>query len=76
MRLNAGATSSDHAGRYGFYNLSPGPYVIEIDRERLPHGFAAPNAALTVQLEADRAATGLDFMLVKVDKPLILQELP
>jgi protocatechuate 3,4-dioxygenase beta subunit len=76
MRLNGGATVSDRSGQYGFYNLAPGPYVVEIDGQRLPQGFAAKNATVRVQLEPERAATGLDFVLIKVDKPVLLKELP
>jgi protocatechuate 3,4-dioxygenase beta subunit len=76
MRLNGSVTASDRNGQYGFYNLPPGPYVVEIDRQRLPRGFSAKNATLRVQLEPERAATGLDFVLIKVDKPVLLKELP
>jgi hypothetical protein len=76
IRLNGGATASDRSGQYGFYNLAPGPYVVEIDRQRLPQRFAARNATVHVQLEPERAATGLDFVLIKVDKPVLLKELP
>ena len=75
LRLNGGATASDRSGQYGFYNLAPGPYVVEIDSQRLPQGFAATNATVRVQLD-ERAATGLDFVLIKVDKPVLLKELP
>jgi hypothetical protein len=76
MSVESTLTTSDGQGRYGFFNLPPGHYVVRLDTQRLPAGFKATHDSATVQLDSGSAATGIDFVLVKVDKPVILKELP
>jgi hypothetical protein len=75
VRLENQVTATDADGAYGFYNLAPGTYVVELDRARLGETLAVRDAEVKVVLQPGLAATGIDFMLVEKSKPVILKRL-
>jgi hypothetical protein len=68
-------TVTDMQGAYSFYNLPPGPYLLRLDRERLPTGFELTGTTdLAVELHDDRPVTGADFVVQQKIKPIIWRE--
>jgi len=75
VHLSNQVTATDTDGAYAFYNLAPGTYALRVDQERLPGTLAVREAHREVALQPDRAATGIDFLLVEKEKPVILKRL-
>ena len=76
LRLKDAATASLVDGSFGFYNLDPGSYVIEIDKTRLPAEYEpiSPTEA-RVELKPDAPTTGIEFLLKEREKPVMFQEM-
>jgi len=78
MRLqNGSATVTTGDGVYAFYDLPPGTYLVDIDRDRLNATLVAEQAAGSeVHLGDDgRARTGVDFRVADRQKPVIMQKI-
>jgi hypothetical protein len=76
VHLNDQVTVTDSQGAYSFYNLPPGPYLLRLDRERLPTSFELTGSTdLTVALGDDRPVTGADFLVQPRVKPIIWREI-
>jgi hypothetical protein len=78
VRLQAAgaATLTSIDGAFAFYNLDPGRYEVWIDRERLSPALEIVSAPRVVDLQPDRPANAVDFLLSPHDKPILLKELP
>jgi hypothetical protein len=75
-QANERVTVTDAEGAYSFYNLPPGPYLLRIDRERLPTSYELTGSTdLTVTLPDDRPVTGADFLVLPKVKPIIWREI-
>lgn len=72
----ARATASDARGVYGFYNLQPGSYVIEVEAAAIGPELRAIHPVHDVTLDAERPIAGLDFIVAEVDRPIIWNGLP
>ena len=61
LRLKDFATAPLADGSFGFYNLDPGNYTIELDKDRLPSGYepASPTMA-NVALTSDAPTRGVE----------------
>ncbi|MEQ1727614.1 MAG: carboxypeptidase regulatory-like domain-containing protein [Vicinamibacterales bacterium] len=71
------ATLTNQSGVFDFYNLQPGRYAVWLDTARLRADLAlVSEGRLSVDLQADRPATNVDFRLTVHDKPIIMRELP
>jgi carboxypeptidase family protein/SdrD B-like protein len=75
IHLEEQVTETDQNGVYGFYNLAPGKYLVELDEKRLPEPFATRDARVNLTLSPDQSATGVDFLLVEKQKPVVLKRL-
>jgi hypothetical protein len=77
MRLSARdvVTMTNDEGVYGFYNVLPGVFDVQLDTERLSKDFQVASAAtIAVTLDAaGKARTGIDFRLAPREKPIVLQ---
>lgn len=75
LRTGEHVTATDADGAYGFFNLEPGRYTVQLDTDRLGDGYAAASEpAITVQLDAGRPAVGVDFTLTSKQRPVVLQK--
>lgn len=69
-------TATTATGAYGFYNLPPGPYTIQLDVPRLAKGMAVVSPSqLDVELMPDRPLLGVDFILERRDMPILMRAL-
>ncbi len=77
IHVDGRVTAADRDGTYGFYNLVPGPYVVGFDIERMPGDYELTSPRVVpVHLDPDKPVLGVDFTLVKKERPIIFQELP
>jgi hypothetical protein len=76
VHLDDQVTVTDSQGAYSFYNLPPGPYLLRLDRERLPTSFELTGSTdLPAALGDDRPVTGADFLVQPRVKPIIWREI-
>ncbi len=76
VRRGEAATMSGEDGEFGFYNVEPGSYTIEVDPERVPDGYQLIDGAskTTVELQPSRAAEVTLRIEMRV-KPIVFQDL-
>jgi hypothetical protein len=74
LRLKNAATATLADGSFGFYNLEPGSYTIALDKDRLPtdYDLASPTEVVA-ELKPDSPTTGIQFLLVRREKPIEFQ---
>ena len=75
VHLSDRVTATGADGGYAFHNLAPGKYRIRVDQQRLPDTLAVLEGDREIALQPDRASTGIDFLLVEKDKPILLRRL-
>jgi len=76
LRLKDAATATLADGSFGFYNLEPGSYTIALDKDRLPPDYVlASPAEVVAELKPDSPTTGIQFLLVRREKPIEFQPL-
>lgn len=69
IKVGDRATASDRDGGYSFYNLWPGPYLVEL--QSVPMGFDKNIPPRSVILTDGGPVTGADLVIVPKDKPII-----
>jgi hypothetical protein len=75
VHLDDRVTATDSSGAYSFYNLVPGPYVLHLNREKLPPEFeATASTDLPVMLGEVEPVKNADFRVVVKVKPIIWRE--
>jgi hypothetical protein len=74
LRLKNAATATLADGSFGFYNLEPGSYTIALDKDLLPpdYDLASPTEVVA-ELKPDSPTTGIQFLLVRREKPIEFQ---
>jgi hypothetical protein len=74
LRLENAATATLADGSFGFYNLETGSYTIALDKDRLPPDYIpASPTEVVADLKPDSPTTGIQFLLVKREKPIRFQ---
>jgi hypothetical protein len=69
IRVGDRLTASDRDGGYSFYNLWPGPYLVEL--QSVPMGFDKNIPPKSVILSDGGPVTGADLIIVAKDKPIV-----
>jgi hypothetical protein len=65
------ATVTDEDGRYGFYNLRPGDYIVRIELASIDPDAETAAVEQRISLAADHPMTGLDFRVTIRPKPIV-----
>jgi hypothetical protein len=74
--LGASATRTEADGSFGFFNVPPGAYRLELAADLLPEGYAPGlPARLDLGLPPGRSLDGLGLRVVRVERPVFFQEL-
>jgi hypothetical protein len=73
---NDRATATDREGRFSFYNLEPGRYVMRVVQEVLDKRYIVRGAGeVEVELQPRESVTGLEFLLQERERPIIFVRL-
>ena len=76
IRLGDLVTTTNEDGSFGFYNVEPGQHIVKLDKEYLPKQLmAASPTDVTVEVLADKPATGINFRLSLLEKRIVFQEI-
>jgi hypothetical protein len=76
LHLGERVTGSDPSGAFSFYNVSPGRFVVRLDRN-LPAGFEAGSVAdAVIDVGDGQPVTGIEFRVTVRTKPIVWEQIP